>query len=57
LARPVHRDPKTGPVWATFIFSISLFNRIYTPLQSEMTSAHIWNKAYRLTLTALPHYL
>jgi len=41
---------------ATFIFGFcSLILTIFSPLQSEIISAHIWNKIYQPTLTTLLH--
>jgi len=38
-----------------FLFLSIDFNIL--PLQSEVISAHIWNKIFHLTLTTLPHNL
>jgi len=55
--RTLHRDPKTAPLCHFFWTSLVSGDQfIFSPLQSEMISAQIWNKIYHLTLTALPHY-
>ena len=49
---------QSGPL-ATFIFAIDFLStdfNIFSPLQSQMVGAYIWNRFRHLTSIALPHY-
>ena len=50
----LHREQKTAP-GGHFYFCWSILT-IFTPLHQKMSSTHIWNKIYHLTLAASPHY-
>jgi len=49
---------KTGPIlFLQYLWFLMIDFKIFcSPLQLEMICAHMWNKIYHLTLTALPHY-